>query len=274
MKNLKKILTIFVTCAVSTTFAANGAAAVVAKTAGKSYSEPTRKEFLNGCQENVEAPICECVLKKLESKYDENRFKSLEMQLTVGVEDPDYINFIVNATTECSISGNASASQQRATNSTNSDNFQISSEDIALFKAMLDSPLLKDGFVQSCTVESMEWLGANQAEKTCKCAYDRLIKDNTLLSQMMTEDENLEDFDKWGFSLMEPCLPKQFPAEMNNAFIKECMKSGDVSKATCECVLKSIKKDYTVKTLIKAAFEESEKFELDIAMKAAQCLTK
>ncbi|MCQ2106916.1 MAG: hypothetical protein MJZ26_14130 [Fibrobacter sp.] len=280
MKNFKTAVALFVTLLASTSYAASGAAAVVAKTAGKSYSEPTRREFLKGCQENVEAPICECVLQKLSAKYDENKFKDLERQLSIGIEDPDYVNFIVNATTECGAAydgGSKNSPQDKGSQGgLNIAGYEVSAEEMMILMAMLQSPMLKDNFVQSCTVESMEWLGANQADKTCKCAYDRLIKDNTLLTKMLMEsgDGELANFDKWGFTLVEPCLPKQFPAEMDNAFIKECMKSGDVKKATCECVLKSIKKDYNVKSLIKTSFEEPKKIELDMTLKAAQCLSK
>ena len=103
--------------------------------------------------------------------------------------------------------------------------------------------------MQSCTVQSMEWLGANQADKSCNCAFDRLTKDDQFIGKVLGsmgaggDDIN---FEKWGFDFVEPCLPKQFPAETDNAFVKECLKAGDVNKATCECVLKSIKKDYTV----------------------------
>lgn len=280
MKNFKIAVVLFVTLLASTSYAASGAAAVVAKTAGKSYSEPTRREFLKGCQENVEAPICECVLQKLSAKYDENKFKDLERQLSIGIEDPDYVNFIVNATTECGAAydgGSKNSPQDKGSQGgLNIAGYEVSAEEMMILMAMLQSPMLKDNFVQSCTVESMEWLGANQADKTCKCAYDRLIKDNTLLTKMLMEsgDGELANFDKWGFILVEPCLPKQFPAEMDNAFIKECMKAGDVKKATCECVLKSIKKDYNVKSLIKTSFEEPKKIELDMTLKAAQCLSK
>ncbi len=269
------------------TYAANGAAAVVAKAAGKGYSEPTRNEFLKSCKEGVEAPICECVLKKLEAKYDENMFKSLEQSLSVGVEDPGYVNFIVNATTDCGTLVDGPATAQMGTadsqpppssvNTISVGGYEITDEDLMFFMSMLQSPLFKDTFVQSCTVESMEWLGANQADKTCKCAFDRLIKDKSLLSNMVNESSqsgNMGNFDKLSYGLIEPCLPKQFPKEMDNAFIKECMKAGDVNKATCDCVLKGLKKGYTIRSLIQTAIENPKSLEVDMALKAAQCLSK
>lgn len=151
----------------------------------------------------------------------------------------------------------------------------ISQEEMLIFKTLLQTPLFKDNFVQSCTVQSMEWLGVNQADKTCNCAYDRLVKDGKFINQIMSSisGDNIE-FEKWGFDFVEPCIPQNYPAEMDNAFVKECLKAGDVDKATCECVLKSIKKDYTVRDLMKTAFEDQKKLEVDIMLKAAQCLSK
>jgi len=152
---------------------------------------------------------------------------------------------------------------------------QVSPEEMLIFKALLQSPLFKDNFVQSCTVQSMEWLGVNQADKTCNCAYDRLAKDGKFINQIMSSisGDNI-DFEKWGFDFVEPCIPQNYPAEMDNAFVKECLKAGDVDKATCECVLNSIKKDYTVRDLMKTAFEDQKKLEVDIMLKSAQCLSK
>jgi len=152
---------------------------------------------------------------------------------------------------------------------------QVSPEEMLIFKALLQSPLFKDNFVQSCTVQSMEWLGVNQADKTCNCAYDRLVKDGKFINQIMSSisGDNIE-FEKWGFDFVEPCIPQNYPAEMDNAFVKECLKAGDVDKATCECVLNSIKKDYTVRDLMKTAFEDQKKLEVDIMLKSAQCLSK
>jgi hypothetical protein len=150
-----------------------------------------------------------------------------------------------------------------------------SGDDMMLFKAILQSPLFKDNFVQSCTVQSMEWLGADQADKTCNCAFDRMVKDGEFINRILNSvnDGNI-DFEKWGFDFIEPCIPQSFPAETDNAFQKECLKSGDLNKATCDCMLSSIKNDYTVHELMKTAFEDQKKLEVDLMLKAAQCLSK
>ena len=150
-----------------------------------------------------------------------------------------------------------------------------SGEDMMIFKAILQSPIFKDNFVQSCSAQSVEWLGADQADKTCNCAFDRMVKDNEFINRILSSmSSNNIEFEKWGFDFIEPCIPQSYPAETDNAFVKECLKSGDMDKATCECMLSSIKKDYTVHELMKTAFEDQKKLEANMLIKAAQCLSK
>lgn len=279
--NLLKTLFLSLTVA-SVAFAApskaapakNSTASIMANAQNRGYSAPTRDKFLKSCKEGVEAPICDCVLKKLEAKYDEATFNKYESELAKGKEDAAYVNFIVQSTTDCGEALDASAAQNQGSASAG---LGLAPEDLMIFKAILQSPMFKDNFVQSCTLQSMEWLGANQADKSCNCAFDRLIKDDKFIGGVigsMGADGSDFNIDKWGYDFIEPCLPKQFPAEMDNAFIKECLKAGDANKATCECVLKSIKKDYSVRSLMKTAIEDEKKLELDITLKAAQCLSK
>ena len=280
--NLLKTLFLSLTVA-SVAFAApskaapakNSTASIMANAQNRGYSAPTRDKFLKSCKEGVEAPICDCVLKKLEAKYDEATFNKYESELAKGKEDAAYVNFIVQSTTDCGEALDAASAAQNQGSA--SAGLGLAAEDLMIFKAILQSPMFKDNFVQSCTVQSMEWLGANQADKSCNCAFDRLIKDDKFIGGVigsMGADGSDFNIDKWGYDFIEPCLPKQFPAEMDNAFIKECLKAEDANKATCECVLKSIKKDYSVRSLMKTAIEDEKKLELDITLKAAQCLSK
>lgn len=255
--------------------AKNSTASIMANAQNRGYSAPTRDKFLKSCKEGVEVPICDCVLKKLEAKYDEATFNKYESELAKGKEDAAYVNFIVQSTTDCGEALDAASAAQNQGSA--SAGLGLAAEDLMIFKAILQSPMFKDNFVQSCTVQSMEWLGANQADKSCNCAFDRLIKDDKFIGGVigsMGADGSDFNIDKWGYDFIEPCLPKQFPVEMDNAFIKECLKAGDANKATCECVLKSIKKDYSVRSLMKTAIEDEKKLELDITLKAAQCLSK
>lgn len=289
---MKIFAALFVTLVTSTSYAASGAAAVVARAAGKSYSEPVRQEFLQGCLEGVEAPVCECVLKKLESKYDENQFKNLETLLSHGISERDYENFIVNATLECGSSVDGAAAGESplkastpnggetrplppSVNAKDIGGFQVTDEDLMILKSLLQGSAMKEFFVQTCAASTTEWLGSSQSNKTCSCAYDKLSKDSKAVERILSsENSDLSSFGIWGFEFIEACLPRQFSKEMENAFVKECMKVGDAKKSTCDCVVKTIKKNYTVKSLIKMVFEDSNKLKLELAVKAAQCLGK
>lgn len=153
------------------------------------------------------------------------------------------------------------------------DNFgelQLSEEDLLLVQMLLTSDMFRDTFVQACTIESIEWLGAQWAEKTCSCAYDNLAKSKNLLLKFLKGDENSEEMDKMNFELLEVCLPNQFPAEMESAIIRECM-TGGVKKSACDCVVKSIKKKYTVRSFMKDVFEKPNVLETEITNIATQC---
>lgn len=283
LKSMAALVSFAAVCA----SAAGGAASIVAKASGKGYSEPTRTEFLKSCMEGVEKPTCECVLKKLEGKYDEATFKRLEGELNQGKEDPNYVNFIVESTTSCMgtsfstaavVSGAvASGSRTAAGQAAGSGiaGFSISPEEMEILKAMLQSKMFKNSFAEECADEVDDWFGKKQAKKSCECAYDNLMKNDSLV-HLLTGATNAkgeaDDFERWGYEIIAPCLPKQFTPEMEKAFIRECTDEAKANKATCQCVLQEIKKDYTVESMMKAVFTSEDKFELDIAVKAAKCL--
>lgn len=287
-------------------------ASIVANAQKKGYSLQTRDKFINSCKMGVELPVCKCVLTKLEAKYDEATFKRYEAELAKGKEDPSYFNFIVQSTTECGDALDAASGAKPATPATATapakpassaapaapaapakpapaakpaapakapanQSVSLSPEEMMILMALLQSPVFKDNFVKSCTEQSMEWLGTKQADKTCRCAMNRVTSDQKFMSRIIasvgTDGSNI-DFEKWGFDFIEPCIPKQYPPEMDNAFVKECLKQKDVTKPTCECVLQSIKKDYTIHSLMKTAFEDRKRLETDITLKSAQCLSK
>ncbi len=155
--------------------------------------------------------------------------------------------------------------------------FQISAGEIAILMAMLRTPFLKSTFITSCSSKSEEWLGSDQSIKTCMCAYNNLIQDQKLATRMIAAgagNGDMSNFNKWGYQMIEGCLPVEFPPEVDVAFNKECLKSGDLNAEVCSCVLSAFKKDFTVKSLIKTAFEEPKGLQMQMILKAAQCLAK
>ena len=153
----------------------------------------------------------------------------------------------------------------------------FSPEEAMILKALLQSPMFMGEFTQYCKTQSEQWLGNTQADKSCKCAYDRLLKDSSVLTKIMhllQADGGDAGYEKWGYDFVEPCLPEQFPAEMEIAFLNWCLAQGDVEATTCKCVLNSLKKDYSVRTLVKSAFNDQKTLELNVMLKTAQCLSK
>ncbi|MCQ2062022.1 MAG: hypothetical protein MJY99_01615 [Fibrobacter sp.] len=292
MKNFKKIAVVL-SLVPFAAFAASGAAAIVAKAAGKSYSESTRNEFLKSCTEGVEKPVCECVLKKLEAKYSEDQFKNNEDRLKVGIEDKPYVQFIVDATTTCGMEYESKAdrapenSSQPATSAGEAPSAKASTQSTApmemsememlVLMAIVDNKDFKKRFVNECVDEADDYLGKKQAKQSCNCSYGRITKDPNVMGALLGSIDkggNIADFEKWGYNVIAPCLPDTFTPEMEKALMNECTDEVKDGKKACKCVVNDIKKRYTVKTLLKAAFEDEKKLELEMMGVAAQCLAK
>ncbi|WP_407442124.1 hypothetical protein [Fibrobacter sp.] len=292
MKNYKKFAVIL-SLVPFTAFAASGAAAIVAKAAGKPYSESTQSEFLKSCGENVEKPICECVLKKLESKYSEDQFKNNEDRLQAGIEDKAYVQFVVDATTTCGMeyeskasltpenpsqpaaSAGAAPSAKASTQSTAP--MEMSEMEMLVLMAIVDNKDFKKRFVNECVDEAKDYLGKKQAKQSCNCSYGRITKDPNVMGALLGSIDkggNIADFEKWGYNVIAPCLPDTFTPEMEKALMDECKDEVKDGKKVCKCVVNDIKKRYTVKTLLKAAFEDEKNLELELKGVAAQCLAK
>lgn len=152
--------------------------------------------------------------------------------------------------------------------------FEITEEDMALIKMLLSNDMFKNSFTEQCIAESSALLGAEQSAKSCNCAYDGLIKNDKLLFALAATD-NEDSFDKWGFDVIEPCLPEKFTPEMESAFVKQCVaESGEVAREICGCTYKAISQKYTVRSLIQATFLNPEKVQVELVLTAGSCAAK
>ena len=152
--------------------------------------------------------------------------------------------------------------------------FEITEEDMALIRMLLNNDMFKNSFAEQCTAESATLLGQEQAAKTCNCAYENLIKNDKLLYALATSD-NDDGFDKWGFDVIESCLPDKYTPGMEAAFVQQCVKeSGEAARPICECTYREISRKYTVKSLLKTGFENAEKLQMDLVMIAGSCALK
>jgi len=160
------------------------------------------------------------------------------------------------------------------TPATSMPGFQVTEEDMMLIKMLLNNEMFKNSFTEQCSAESASFLGATQAAKSCQCAYDGLLKNDQLLFALATTD-NDDGFGKWGYDVIAPCLPEKFTDEMGSAFVNRCVaENGASAKAVCDCTYKTIVKKYTVRSLIKAAFETPEKMQLELVSIAGSCALK
>lgn len=148
---------------------------------------------------------------------------------------------------------------------------KITEEDLAMIRELLKNDEFKSSFTQQCANGASPWLGVNQAVKSCKCAYTKLIKNDELLYKLATTD-NDDSFEKWGYGVIEPCLPEKFSPATQVTFVNQCVKeSGEIARNVCECTYQQLIKKYTVKSLVKAAFENPEKLQVNLVVMAGMC---
>ena len=268
------------------------------------YSADTRSEFLTSCLSGADKAVCECVLQKLESRYSEPAFKKIEAQMLMGQDVSTYVDFIVTASKKCSAGRSAGAATgslvaavtpakpepaaaqpapKPAETAPASSAAQaspqpakISATDMMLLQMLLNNQAFKDSFVVECTREGDKFLGASQSQKSCQCAYDQMLQNDSLLYLLMRSmnvNGEVTDFEKLSYRLILPCLPAQFTPEMETFLQKACMESVRAgNKTRCACAVKEIKKSYTIQELLQDILLDQEKFRIKLVGKVGKCV--
>lgn len=270
------------------------------------YSTDTRSGFLTSCLSGADKGVCECVLQKLESKYSESAFKKIESQMLMGQDVSTYVDFIVTASKKCSAGRSAgaatgslvaavtpakpepAAAQPAAepkpvetapapsTTQAKSQPAKISAGDMMLLQMLLNNQAFKDSFVVECTKEGDKFLGTAQSQKSCQCAYDHMLQNDSLLyllMRSMNANGEVTDFEKLSYRLILPCLPAQFTPEMESFLQKACMESVRAgNKTRCACAVKEIKKSYTIQELLQDILLDQEKFRIKLVGKVGKCV--
>jgi len=271
---------------------------VVAVFAAK-YSADTRSNFLIGCLSGADRAACDCVLQKLESRYSEAEFKRVQNQVLAGKSDPKYADFLAKKRRECGIKDQPvaskptpassataaeplSAAQPAATSAaapaatSAAQSVNISPSERMLLQLFLSNKDLKDSFVVECVKEANGYLGSIQSNKTCQCAFDRALQNDTLLYLLMkvaNGSGEVKDLGEGGFRLISQCLPAQFTAEMEKAIVAECLKSvRGGNEKRCTCAFNHIKKSYTVQSLLQEAYLNPEQFKVKLIGLVGKCV--
>ena len=287
------IIALFSLCFVVSAFAAK-------------YSADTRSGFLTSCLSGADKAVCECVLQKLESKYSESAFKKIEAQMLMGQDVSTYVDFIVTASKKCSVGRSAgaatgslvaavtpsnptsSASQPSAapkpaetapassSTQASSQPVKISATDMMLLQMLLNNQAFKDSFVVECAREGDKFLGTAQSQKSCQCAYDHMLQNDSLLyllMRSMNANDEVTDFEKLSYRLILPCLPAQFTPEMEAFLQKACLESVRAgNKTRCACAVKEIKKSFTIQELLQDILLDQEKFRIKLVGKVGKCV--
>ena len=247
------------------------------------YSADTRSNFLIGCLSGADRAACDCVLQKLEPRYSEAEFKRVQNQVLAGKTDPKYADFLAEKRRECGIKDQPVASkpapeppaaQTAATPA--AQPVSISASERMLLQLFLSNRDLRDSFMVECAKEASGYLGKVQSNKTCQCAFDRALQNDTLLYLLMgaaNGNGEVRDLGEGGFRLISQCLPAQFNAEMEKAIVAECMKSvRGGNEKRCICALNHIKKTYTVQSLLQQAYLNPEQFKVKLIGLVGKCV--
>ena len=255
------------------------------------YSADTRSNFLIGCLSGADRAACDCVLQKLESKYSEAEFKKVQNQVLAGKSDPKYSDFLAKKRRECGIKDSPaaqSATAQPSSSTTsapasapsaaqaNSQPVKISATDMMLLQMLLNNQAFKDSFVVECTKEGDKFLGATKSKKSCQCAYDHMLQNDSLLyllMRSMNANGEVTDFEKLSYRLILPCLPDHFTPEMEAFLQKACLESVRAgNKTRCACAVKEIKKSFTIQELLRDILLDQESFKIKLIRKVGKCV--
>ena len=261
MRNVKLLL---IGLLVAAAYAvAGGTASFVAKkskTGEFAFSEPTRQAFLKDCSTNANESVCECVLGRLQGSYGEKEYLNLDVELQHGYENYDFTEFLSKAVAACDEEYEAAASR-------------ISEEDAKVFVEKWVKTVKKKDFVSECPLEANAFYGKKDAEKICGCIYDRLTKDKKRFEQVIMDEGYPDDVERWGVDYIVDCVPDKLSPEMEKNFVKYMNQNG-VPKTLAQCILKTFKKEYSLKSFIASAKNNEDLFTLVFTLLASKCLVE
>lgn len=242
---------------------AGGAAAFVAKNSNTGefpYSEATQQAFIKDCSENANEWVCGCVLAKLQGSYSEKEYLKLDVELQKGNEDYDFVSFLSKSVNECDEEYEIAASQ-------------ITEEDAKAYVDNWMKTVKRRDAVNNCPSKMKEFYGKKEAEKVCGCVYDRMAKDKNRFVRVIVEEGYPDDNDNWGLDYTIECIPDKFTPEMEKNLIK-IMNQHGVPKSISQCILKSLKKEYSLKSFVASAKENMDLFTAIFTMLASKCLVE
>ncbi|SOE79409.1 hypothetical protein SAMN05720781_3034 [Fibrobacter sp. UWT3] len=239
---------------------AGGAASFVAKksnTGEFAFSEATQQAFLKDCSENANEWVCGCVLGRLQGSYSEKEYLRLDAEMQRGDQDYNFTSFLSDAVTACDKEYEEASSV-------------ITEEEAKTYVDNWVKTTKRRDFVDEIPPQLMEAFGKNTARKIRGCVYDNIVKDRERFVQTVMEEGYPEDNKMWGINYALDCIPEKFTPEIEKTFIKLLNERG-LPKSISQCIMKSIKKEYTMKSIFAGMIADKELFVAMFTMYATKC---
>ena len=270
---------------------AGGAASIVgkkSKTTNFTYNFITERQFINECAKGANEAICHCVLGKLQLRYSEDEYKKLDADLSRGIELPDFVKYITNASVECDAEYADTTQEPTPSNCTNEapvigDSFAgtldskvpkgMSEEEVKAFVKEFKKNLSKKDFLQECSANMNKFLGPTASKKSCGCFYDRLTSDEERLTRVFMEKGLPADNYTWANEYLVECVPEKFTPEIEKNLVNYLNETG-VPLSIGKCLISTIKREYTLKSFFKASFEDEEGMQAVLMFVGVNCFAK
>lgn len=228
-------------------------------------SENVRTNFISSCEDGGSSPeFCECVFGKVERKYSQKQIDAIELKLRRGHSDLGYAEFVKNSSKECDalVKSGKSLGALAVSEDASENSSSLSAEELAalealgldsafasgMVSALLESPEYRDVFLAECSVEFRSYFGNSQAQKSCRCAYDKLVSDGNVGKLLGLMDDGTLD-DSLALEMFLPCMPKTFTVEMEKFLMDSCETVA--SKPVCRCIVRELKSHFTFEQLLR-----------------------
>ncbi len=228
-------------------------------------SENVRANFVSSCESGGSSTeFCECVLGKVEKKYSQKQIDAIELKMRRGHSDLGYAEFVKNASKECDaqMKSGKSIGALAKSEDTPEESVTLSAEELAALEALgldpdfasgvvsalLESPEYRNVFLAECSVEFRTYFGNEQAQESCRCAYEKLVSNGNVEKLLgLASGGTLND--SLVLETFLPCMPKAFTAEMEKFLMDSCETVA--SKPVCRCIVKELKSHFTFEQLLR-----------------------
>ncbi len=257
---------------------ADGAASLVGKSSkvkNYTYSPILKFEFMNDCSENANRDVCECVLDKLQLRYSEETYQKLDSDLRRGMEHPDFVKYISDASTECDLAVKSPETEPPAESDFSQDlpapAVGVSEAEATEFVNNFKKNFPKKNFVKECVETTSKFFGTAALQKSCGCAYDKMLSDKPRFIDMVMRQGYPGQNSSWGAEFKLDCLPEKFTPEIEKNMVNFLNEVG-IPLSAAKCIIATTKKEYSLKSFAKAVFNSQESMAAMLMMGSLKCL--